>query len=362
LNAGEARATVRTAAPAMPPESTLDDVARRAGVHRSTVSLALRNNPRIRPEVRERIQAIAKEIGYRVNPLVATLMRSRRTGRKPKHVSLAYVTNYPTRYGWRPPHHDRPDFFPGAQARAEELGYKLEHFWLGEPGMTPARMSDILSRRAITGVLIGRLPPGQSSIELGWDRFAAVALGYTLRTPALHHVAEDAFTAVTELFEQCLARGYRRPGFFEAEIDDSPRWADRLIGAFQRQQLNLPPRDQIPLCRFAPGPDFREKFLAWVRRERPDAIISSRGQPTCDWLRAAGYRVPEDIGVATLLNAHPEQSLSGIYSDPRSLGALATDMLVGMLHRGETGLPREPHYILLPGAWHDAGTLRPLPR
>lgn len=342
----------------MPPESTLEDVARRAGVHRSTVSLALRNSPRIRPEVRAKIQEIAREIGYRVNPLVATLMRSRRTGRKVKHICLAYVTNYPTRYGWRPPHHDRPDFFPGAQARAEELGYKLEHFWLGEPGMTPQRMSDILSRRAITGVLIGRLPPGHSSIELCWDRFAAVALGYTLRTPALHHVAEDAFTAVTDLFEQCLARGYRRPGFFEAEIDDSPRWADRLIGAFQRQQLNLPKRDQIPLCRFSPGPDFREKFLAWVRRWQPDAIISSRGQPTCDWLRAAGYRVPQDIGLATLINNHPEQGVSGVYSDPHHLGALATEMVVGMLHRGETGLPRDPHFIFLPGVWRDAGTLR----
>ncbi len=342
----------------MPPETTLEDVAKRAGVHRSTVSLALRNSPRIRPEVRQRIQQIAHEMHYRVNPLVATLMRSRRSGHPVKHVCIAYITNYPTRYGWRPEHHDRPDFFPGAQLRAEELGYKLEHFWLAEPGMTPARMSDILSRRAITGVLLGRLPPGQSSLELCWERFAAVALGYTLRSPALHHVAEDAFAGITQIVEQCLARGYKRLGFVVADVDDSPSWGNRLFGAFLRQQYLLPRENHIPPCDFEPGPGFRDKFFTWLREWKPDVIISTRGQPIYDWLRAANYTVPRDVGLATMLNNHPEHGISGIYHDPRLLGSLATDMVVGMLHRGETGLPADPHFVLSPGVWFDAGTLR----
>ena len=104
----------------MPQPATLQDVADKAGVHRSTVSLALRNNARISAEVRERVQRIARELDYRTNPLVTALMRSRRTHQAAKHVVLAYVTNHPTRYGWRPPHHDRPDYFPCAAARAAE--------------------------------------------------------------------------------------------------------------------------------------------------------------------------------------------------------------------------------------------------
>ena len=336
----------------------MEDVARRAGVHRSTVSLALRNSPKIRPEVRTRLQQLAREMGYRQNPLVATLMRARRTGQTVKHVSLAYITNYPTRYGWRPQHHDRPDFFPGALKRAEELGYKLEHFWLAEPGMSPARMSDILSRRAITGVLIGRLPPGQSTLELCWERFSAVALGYTLKNPALHHVAEDPFTDLTQIIEHCLARGYRRPGFVIADMDDSPRWGDRLHGAFLRQQHRLPAKDRLPTCEYEPGPQFRNNFLIWLRRWQPDVVVSTRGQPIYDWLCAAGYSVPGDIGMATMINDHLEHGISGIYNDPRSLGALATEMVIGMLHRSETGRPAEPHFVLSPGTWFEAGTLR----
>jgi hypothetical protein len=26
-------------------------------------------------------------------------------------------------------------------------------------------------------------------------------------------------------------------------------------------------------------------------------------------------------------------------------------MLVGMMHRGETGLPSEPHHVMVPGCW-----------
>eukprot|EP01035_Chromulina_nebulosa_P036270 gene36270-48842_t len=114
----------------VPVKATLQDVATRARVHRTTVSLALRDHPRIPAETRERVKAIAAKLGYRINPLVSALMQSRRSGQAVKHVSLAYVTNYPTRFGWRRPHHDRPDYFPGAVERARDFGYKLEHFWL----------------------------------------------------------------------------------------------------------------------------------------------------------------------------------------------------------------------------------------
>jgi LacI family transcriptional regulator len=60
------------------PHVTLQDVADRAGVHRSTVALALRDHPRIPADTRELIRALAEKLGYRKNPLVAALMRSRR--------------------------------------------------------------------------------------------------------------------------------------------------------------------------------------------------------------------------------------------------------------------------------------------
>jgi len=333
---------------------TLQDVAARAGVHRSTVSLALRDAPRISADVRRRVQQIARDLGYRVNPLVAALMRSRRSGRATRDVVLAFVTSYPTRDGWRPARHDRPDFFPGAVERARDFGYRLEPFWCKEPGVSPKRFCDILANRGITGMIIGRLPPGLHALDLEWNRFSCVALGMTLREPRLHHVTENHFSTVSQAMQRCLERGYRRVGFVFSEANDSPRVGDRWLGAYLRHQLAYPVRSRLPVC---PGdPADAATFATWVRREKPDVILATHHRPVLAWLRALGRRVPEDVGVVDLEN-RPESPCAGIHYDPAKVGALAVEMLVGLMHRNETGVPEDPHEVLLTGHWREGDTL-----
>jgi LacI family transcriptional regulator len=339
----------------MPGKPTLQDVAAQSGVHRTTVSLALRDHPRIPRGTRDRVKAVAARLNYRINPLVAALMQSRRLGRPVKHVTLAYVTNYPTRYGWKPVHHDRPDFFPGAVSRARELGYKLEDFWLAEPGMNSARFCDILAARNIHGLIIGRLPPGQSSLALDWHRFSCVSLGLTLRSPVLHHVAENHFDTVWQGMQQCRDRGYRRVGFVFSEANDSPHVGDRWLGAFLRQQLAFPVKDRVVPCPQIPADG--EVFARWFKRHRPDALIATHARPVLGWLKQMGVRVPRDVGIIDLED-HPQQDSAGVHYDPANIGALAVEMLVGLLHRNETGVPdTNQHEVLLTGEWREGRTL-----
>jgi LacI family transcriptional regulator len=341
----------------MPAKATLQDVAQQSGVHRTTVSLALRDHPRIPVSTRERVKSVAARLGYRVNPLVAALMQSRRLGRAAQHMTLAYVTNYPTRYGWKPLHHDRPDFFPGAVARARELGYNLQDFWLAEPGMTPHRFCDILAARNIHGLIIGRLPPGQNSLALDWRRFSCVALGLTLRSPVLHHVTENHFDTVWQAMQRCLDRGYRRVGFVFSEDNDSPRVGDRWLGAYLRRQLAFPARDRVPLCPAIPAD--QTEFARWFERHRPDALIATHARPVLAWLKQMRVNVPRQVGLVHL-EGLPEGECAGVRYDPAQIGALAVEMLVGLLHRNETGVPSaNQHEVLLTGEWYDGRTLPP---
>jgi LacI family transcriptional regulator len=338
----------------VPAQVTLQDVADRAKVHRSTVALALRDHPRISASRRRQIQQIARKLGYQLNPLVAALMRSRRSGKPVKHVSLAFVTNYPTRDGWKPAHHDRPNFFPGAVARAADFGYNLEHFWLGESGMTPGRFCDILSNRGIHGLVVGRLPPGQHELDLAWDRFSAVALGMTLRSPRLHHVTENHFDTAWQAMDQCIQRGYRRIGFVFSEANDSPRVGDRWLAAYLAQQLKLSRRDRLPVCPKVPTD--RASFASWFKRHEPDVLLVNHSQTVINWLRALGKSVPHDIGLVELED-HPEFGTAGVFYDPSKIGGLAIEMLVGLMHRNERGIPDDPHEILLTGEWREGTTL-----
>ena len=63
----------------MNPRVTLRDIAQAAGVHYSTVSIALRDHPRISAPVRRKIKAIAQRMGYTPDPALAALNAYRKT-------------------------------------------------------------------------------------------------------------------------------------------------------------------------------------------------------------------------------------------------------------------------------------------
>src|SRR5688500_3309706 len=75
---------------------TLRMIAQRAGLSGSAVSMALRTHPRISAATRERVQRIARELGYRPDPDVAKLMNHLRLRHKPRfNVSLVALTTIP---------------------------------------------------------------------------------------------------------------------------------------------------------------------------------------------------------------------------------------------------------------------------
>ena len=82
---------------------TLQDIARRAGVSKMTVSLALRGHPHAAAATRDRLRRLAKEMGYRPNPLVVANMTLLRAGRRSAYAgTIAFVGfgESPERSAW----------------------------------------------------------------------------------------------------------------------------------------------------------------------------------------------------------------------------------------------------------------------
>src|SRR5687768_6944820 len=75
----------------------LREVAAAANVCVMTVSLALRDNPRISAETRERIKRLAAELGYHPDPELARLMNHLRSSRTARgRIGVALIDFYPT--------------------------------------------------------------------------------------------------------------------------------------------------------------------------------------------------------------------------------------------------------------------------
>jgi LacI family transcriptional regulator len=88
-------------------------------------------------------------------------------------------------------------------------------------------------------------------------------------------------------------------------------------------------------------------------------LLSNHGRPILAWLERKGKRVPRDVGLIDLAGDHPEVACAGVSYNPAKLGSLAVDMLIGLMHRNETGVPEDQHEILLAGKWRDGRTLPP---
>jgi len=336
---------------------TLAEVAREAGVHKATAARALHEDPRITAATKARVRAAADRLGYRVNHLLAAWMSTRRRSVPVASATIAYVTGHPTRHGWRPPESDLPDFFPGARARAEQAGFKLEDFWLREKGMTPERFVRILRARNIQGVLIGRMPGWQTTLlEYDWSGFSVAALGISLRAPVFHRVRENHFFTASLAAARCHERGFRRIGLAFDRADDIGRMNDMWVGGFLSEQAKWPRSTPRVPPLLIPAPD-RARFLAWLRRHRPDVILVSQAEPVRSWLAGAGLRVPADVGLVDLRCYDPAAGITGVHYDIALTGAAGVETLIALLHRQERGVPARPQEVLLQGEWVEGTTL-----
>jgi LacI family transcriptional regulator len=332
---------------------TIRDIARQTGFHYSTVSLALRDHPRIPEATKRTIREAAQGLGYQPDAMLSALCAYRLMKRPPtEQTVIAWITNHRIRTGWSESACTL-DYFEGASHRASERGYRLETFWLSEAGMTGQRMSRILSTRGIQGVL---LPPQErlSAIDLAWDELSVVTFGYTLVHPRLHLVSNHEYRTMGTLFAELEKRYYQRVGLVNLREHDK-RVDNNWLAAYLVEQTRLEAEHQLPPLVLE---EWNTKtFLSWVEYYHPDAIVT-RLPEVHRSLKRAGYNVPGDIGIAYHSLDEKSRHLSGMKKNSFQIGVMAVDLLVDMLHRNERGIPIRPYLLMVEGSWVEGNTLR----
>lgn len=335
-------------------------IAKAAGVHHSTVSLAFRNHPSIPVATRDRIKDLAAEMGYRPDPALSSLVAYRQALNASQYkATLAWITGYPKRDGWR----RTPAFemmFDGAKARAEESGYKLDEFWVADGGLSEERAVDIFKARNISGLIFAPQPKPRQTIGMNLDHFCAVSIGRTLQSPRLLRVVNNQFKSMYLLVEKLFERGYRRIGLY-VRVETLSRTEHNWLGGFVAAQTELlgANKDWIIPARHDMHLDEAD-FKKWFRRYRPEAIISGH-EDLREWLKDLGQRIPQDVGVVypAVLK---EKRAAGINENNHAIGAVAVDSLVGLIHLNHRGEPESPRTILIDGEWQDGNTVLPLKR
>lgn len=338
---------------------TLNDIARVLGYSKNTISLGLRGCPQIPEATRKRIREAADRLSYQPDAVISHLMAQLRSKRaRPFQAKMALVNANRDPAAFRR-HPTIPTYVEGCEGRARKLGYAFDYFWLHDPTLSAESWIRILQARGIAGiVLVGLMDTNHLPVHLKpvWARFPCVVTGVRTRDPALSFCSVDHHHLALTAFEQALALGYRRPGFVLDEVIDALVERRFSAGYFAGQRM-LPRSQPIPpFCNMA-GTQPSELFRAWLDRYRPDVIFTLYNN-VLGWLKAAGRRVPDDVGVIQLewRAAHPE--IAGMNQHNRVTGEAAVDMLVSQIHNNENGVQQFPRATLIGASWVEGASVR----
>jgi len=338
---------------------SLNDIARSLGYSKNTISLGLRGSPQIPAATRARIQAEADRIGYQPNPVVAQLMaqlRAARTSRLQAKLALVNANRDPAAFRNHP---TIPTYVEGCETRAQKLGYSFDYFWLHDPTLTAERWLRILNTRGIKGlVLVGLMDNNHLPAHLApvWARLPCVVTGVRTRDPALSFCCVDHHNLALMAFERALELGYRRPGLVLDDVIDA-LIERRFSAGYLTGQRTLPRAQHLPLFSDLTGPKRTEKFQRWLERHEPDVIFTLYNN-VLPWLRAAGWRIPEDIGVIQLEWRAARPEIAGMNQHNRAAGEAAVDMVVSQIHNNETGVQEFPRATLIGATWVDGPSVR----
>lgn len=324
---------------------SLRAIAQVAGVSAMTVSRALRNHSNLTAHTKTRVQQIARDLGYRPDPLVAKLMHHLRVRRKPAfQSSICALTNVPL--------DALREFSRGvvaeAKRRAEARGYAFSVAHFGSIPRTPGALQRILRSRGVEGLLL--LPMMQAdkfASLLDWREFSIVAATTSAITPEVHRVTPNHFRNMQILCAELTAHGYRRVGVVLPE-----EYAQRVHHAFNAAALwhaVWQGTDLVaPLIHPMATP---ARVREWFEREQPDAIVGSSPDNCRSLARALGLRIPGRVAFVATHVPRGDVGFSGIDERQGDIGVAAVDLLVEMIHRGEKGLPDVPMAIELLGRW-----------
>lgn len=341
---------------AAPLVSTLQSVARLAGVSLSTASRALHGSARLRPATIAQVQAAALQVGYRANPYISDVMRRVRGRGRSGHLgAMAYLTFHDSADGWRR-NATYARFHDGAAQRAKALGFTLDTIWAREPRLGARRLTSILEARGIAGVVVGPRPAAVGPEILDWTRFSSATVGVPLRAVRLHQAGSHHARLMERLLAELAARGYRRPGLvlLEPQVSKAdPGWVTTWIHHEWRQR----PRDRVPLL-VLPALEPRA-IRRWLQRHRPDAVIGVE-LALVELLQDFGYGVPGDIGFAHLSRPERADAPAGMDQCPREIGAAAVELVASQVLSNERGLAETPRVMLIEGVWREGWTARAL--
>lgn len=361
-----------------PKSPTYRSIAQKAGVSLATVGYALRNSPEVSEETRKRIKKIATSMGYTPNPIFSAMMRRHRHRLKQDKIRAILglflmrrtANNLPLTSVGR-------DQIAGLENACAEEGFLCERFIWEDFQESPRQLFANLRARNIPGVVFMYDVPEWAVALDEWSRYAMIGLGGSPRRIGIHCSLANHHANAWLLMEKLTELGYQNIGFalrhmspycqefaaytcwmnLQKLAENNPELACVLhtkgLTTSKGQKLQMPPP-------FLPIKWEETAFLKWMEKHKPDALVFAEEEPI-RFLERAGWRIPEDVGIAHFYLDSTWTHRAGIRQNSIEEGQAAAYLVIDQINRGARGVPLHPQHTLTKGNWHEGPSVRKIP-
>jgi DNA-binding LacI/PurR family transcriptional regulator len=328
---------------------TIVDVAERAGVSKSLVSLVMRDSPRVGKDSRAAVLRVAAQLGYRPNAAARSLVR-RSSG-----VFGCILSDLHNPFF--------ADVADGIEEAAVAGGYRA---LLSAGFLSPAReasaVETLLQLQADGLIMLGPMM-GSSAIEETARHLPVVVVGHQLRARSMDSVRNDDEAGSGAVVDHLVGLGHRRIVHIHAGS----------VGGSRGRRRGY----EVAMARHGLATHIRSVRGAFTERGGQDAmgaIIETGALPTAvfvandfaalgalEALDAAGLRVPQDVSVVGYDDITSSNSsrvaLTTVAQPSVEMGQTAVKLLIERVKAGRT---KARHIVLVPRLVVRATTAPPL--
>jgi DNA-binding LacI/PurR family transcriptional regulator len=286
---------------------TLQTLADRLGISRTTASNAFNRPDQLNPALRERVLALAAELGYAGPDPRGRALRSGRAG------AIGVLLTEQLSYAFADP--AAVATLRGLAEEAERVGISLS--LLPAPFADDAADPSAVSRALVDGCFVYALPADHPSVHAALERHLPLVVADTPHIPGIPFVSIDDRAGARAAAQHLLDLGHRRlavvslrmrddggRGFADSDRRCDPAYrvtAERLAGyeeALSGAGLSL---DEVPIYEVHLNARTlaREAVPALLER-KPTAVLGMSDEialGVIDGALAAGVDVPHDLSV-----------------------------------------------------------------
>ncbi len=279
---------------------TIRDVAKKAGVSHTTVSMVFNNDPRITPETRDKVTKVIKDMNF--HPSAAARGLAKGSSNVISVVSVMLVSPFIS------------GILEGIETQAYDLNrydYSIEPVSTRKsPRVGENMLEEILYGKQARAIILLGIKPSESMVK-DFKNKGVPMIVVEQKVKGAHSIKTDSFAGAYKATEYLIKKGKKRIGLISADLTpmfedvevytSAAERYDGYMKALKDYGIKHDPALLMPAHTFSyeEGKDALNSYLD--RGLKPDAVFCPAGDMTAlgfmEQAAARGVKIPKDISL-----------------------------------------------------------------